>query len=52
MSSWERGDGDFEMVSDLGTLRRAQLPGADVNPYPALSAMVATGLHGLDREAP
>jgi glutamine synthetase len=27
-----------------------RLPGADVNPYLALSAMVAAGLHGIDRE--
>jgi glutamine synthetase len=26
-----------------------RLPGADVNPYLALSAMIAAGLHGLDR---
>jgi glutamine synthetase len=27
-----------------------RLPGADVNPYLALSAMIASGLHGIDRE--
>ena len=27
-----------------------RLPGADVNPYLALSAMIAAALHGLDRE--
>ncbi|HET6550335.1 MAG TPA: glutamine synthetase family protein [Solirubrobacter sp.] len=27
-----------------------RLPGADVNPYLALAAMIAAGLHGLDRE--
>jgi glutamine synthetase len=27
-----------------------RLPGADVNPYLALSAMIAAGLHGLDAE--
>jgi len=27
-----------------------RLPGADVNPYLALSAMVAAGLHGIDSE--
>jgi glutamine synthetase len=27
-----------------------RLPGADVNPYLALSAMIAAGLHGLDNE--
>ncbi len=27
-----------------------RLPGADVNPYLALSAMIAAGLHGIDRE--
>jgi glutamine synthetase len=26
-----------------------RLPGADVNPYLALSAMIAAGLHGIDR---
>ena len=27
-----------------------RLPGADVNPYLALSAMIAAGLHGIDAE--
>ena len=27
-----------------------RLPGADVNPYLALSAMIAAGLHGIDNE--
>ncbi len=30
----------------------SRLPGADVNPYLALSAMIAAGLHGVDRELP
>ena len=29
-----------------------RLPGADVNPYLALSAMIAAGLHGVDSELP
>jgi len=29
-----------------------RLPGADVNPYLALSAMIAAGLHGIDGELP
>jgi glutamine synthetase len=29
-----------------------RLPGADVNPYLALSAMIAAGLHGIDNELP
>jgi glutamine synthetase len=29
-----------------------RLPGADVNPYLALSAMIAAGLDGIDRELP
>ena len=29
-----------------------RLPGADVNPYLALSAMIAAGLHGVDNELP
>jgi glutamine synthetase len=35
-----------------GASRRVEnrLPGADVNPYLALSAMIASGLHGIDRE--
>src|SRR3954469_5119332 len=35
-----------------GDSRRLELrvPGADVNPYLALSAMIAAALHGLDRE--
>ena len=27
-----------------------RLPGADVNPYLALAAMIAAGLHGIDNE--
>ena len=27
-----------------------RLPGADVNPYLALAAMIAAGLHGIDEE--
>jgi glutamine synthetase len=27
-----------------------RLPGADVNPYLAIAAMIAAGLHGIDRE--
>jgi glutamine synthetase len=29
-----------------------RLPGADVNPYLALAAMIAAGLHGIDSELP
>ena len=29
-----------------------RLPGADVNPYLALAAMIASGLHGVDSELP
>jgi glutamine synthetase len=29
-----------------------RLPGADINPYLALSAMIAAGLHGIDSELP
>ena len=29
-----------------------RLPGADVNPYLALAAMIAAGLHGIDNELP
>ena len=29
-----------------------RLPGADVNPYLALSGMIAAGLHGIDNELP
>ena len=28
-----------------------RLPGADVNPYLALSAMIAAGLHGIDESS-
>jgi glutamine synthetase len=27
-----------------------RLPGADVNPYPALAALIAAGLHGIEQE--
>jgi glutamine synthetase len=29
-----------------------RLPGADVNPYLALAAMIAAGLHGIDKQLP
>jgi glutamine synthetase len=29
-----------------------RMPGADINPYLALSAMIAAGLHGIDTELP
>ncbi len=37
-----------------GPSRRIEcrLPGADVNPYLAISAMIASGLHGIDAELP
>jgi glutamine synthetase len=37
-----------------GNSKRLELrfPGADVNPYLALSAIIAAGLHGLDRQLP
>jgi len=37
-----------------GSSRRLEnrLPGADVNPYLALAAMIAAGLHGVDNELP
>ncbi|HEY8770686.1 MAG TPA: glutamine synthetase family protein [Thermoleophilaceae bacterium] len=34
----------------LGRRVENRLPGADVNPYLALSAMIAAGLHGIDNE--
>jgi glutamine synthetase len=39
------GDGEGLRVEN-------RLPGADVNPYLALSAMIAAGLHGIDEELP
>jgi glutamine synthetase len=30
----------------------SRLPGADVNPYLALSALIAAGLHGIEKELP
>src|SRR5690348_7686801 len=37
-----------------GPSRRVEcrLPGADVNPYLAIAAMIAAGLHGMDEELP
>jgi glutamine synthetase len=37
-----------------GRSKRLELrfPGADVNPYLALSAIIASGLHGMDRQLP
>jgi glutamine synthetase len=40
------------VVGGDGPAKRVELrlPGADVNPYLALSAMIAAGLHGIDEE--
>src|SRR5919107_77133 len=42
----------LRVVGDGGPAKRVELrlPGADVNPYLALSAMIAAGLHGIDSE--
>ena len=37
---------------DEGLRVENRLPGADVNPYLALSALIAAGLHGVDNELP
>ena len=43
----------LRVVGDGGPAKRVELrlPGADVNPYLALSAMIAAGLHGIDSRA-
>jgi glutamine synthetase len=42
----------LRVVGGDGPAKRVELrlPGADVNPYLALSAMIAAGLHGIDEE--
>jgi glutamine synthetase len=42
----------LRVVGGDGPAKRVELrmPGADVNPYLALSAMIAAGLHGIDSE--
>ncbi len=41
----------LRVVGHGGGLRvENRMPGADVNPYLGLSAMIAAGLHGIDRE--
>jgi glutamine synthetase len=41
----------LRVVGHGGSLRvENRMPGADVNPYLAISAMVAAGLHGIDNE--
>jgi glutamine synthetase len=43
----------IRVVGHGGSLRfENRLPGADVNPYLALAAMIASGLHGIDNELP
>jgi glutamine synthetase len=43
----------LRVVGQEGGLRvENRLPGADVNPYLALSALIAAGLHGIDNELP
>ena len=51
--AWGRDNRTCSMrVVGHGTSVRVEnrLPGADVNPYLALSAMIAAGLHGIDNE--
>ena len=53
--AWGRDNRTCSMrVVGHGEARRVEnrLPGADVNPYLALSAMIAAGLHGIDSELP
>ncbi len=38
--------------SGAGARMENRLPGADVNPYLALAAMIAGGLHGIEQELP
>jgi len=42
----------LRVVGDGGPAKRVELrlPGADVNPYLALSAMIAAGLHGIEEQ--
>jgi len=43
----------LRVVGEGAALRvENRLPGADVNPYLALSALIAAGLHGIDNELP
>jgi glutamine synthetase len=43
----------LRVVGHGGSLRvENRLPGGDVNPYLAISAMIAAGLHGIDNELP
>jgi glutamine synthetase len=43
----------YRVVGEGPSLRvENRVPGADVNPYLALSAMIAAGLHGIENELP
>lgn len=43
----------LRLVGREGSLRiENRLPGGDVNPYLALAAMIAAGLHGIEKELP
>jgi glutamine synthetase len=43
----------LRIVGHGGSLRlENRLPGGDVNPYLAIAAMIAAGLHGLENELP
>ncbi len=43
----------LRVVGSGGSLRlENRVPGADVNPYLALAAMIAAGLHGMDNKLP
>ncbi|MFC5730164.1 MULTISPECIES: glutamine synthetase family protein [Nocardioides] len=53
--AWGRDNRTCAMrVVGHGTSLRVEnrLPGADVNPYLAIAAMIAAGLHGIERELP
>jgi glutamine synthetase len=43
----------LRLVGQAGSLRvENRVPGGDVNPYLAVAAMIAAGLHGIDNELP
>lgn len=51
--SWDNRTTGFRAVGHGTSLRvENRIPGADCNPYIAYAAMLAAGLHGIDRELP
>lgn len=51
--SWDNRTTGYRVVGHESSLRvESRIPGADCNPYLVYAAMLAAGLHGIDRKLP